>query len=52
LFAQLAHAFAACGGLSRDGGMKQPHRTVFFRELSLKLTRLSQLHVDVGAPRR
>jgi hypothetical protein len=51
LLAQLARAFAAHGSLSSDGGAKQSYRAILFRELSLKLTRLSQLCVDVNAPR-
>jgi hypothetical protein len=52
LLAQLAHTFAACGGLSSDGGVEQSHRAVLFCELTLELARLSQLRIDVGAPRR
>jgi hypothetical protein len=52
LLAQLARAFAACGGLSSNGGTKQSHRAVLFCELSLALSPLSQLHIDVSAPRR
>jgi hypothetical protein len=52
LLAQLAHAFSACGGFSSNGGTKQSHRAVLFCELSLEITRLSQLGIDVSAPRR
>jgi hypothetical protein len=48
LSAQFACAFAARGGFSGDGGPKQPHCAVFFRELGLKLARLGQLCIDVG----
>jgi hypothetical protein len=46
--AQFMRAFAACGGFLRDGGAKQPHCAVFFRQLGLELARLGQLRVDVG----
>jgi hypothetical protein len=39
--AQLSRAFAAHGGLPRDGGAKQPHRAVLFRQLGLELARLA-----------
>jgi hypothetical protein len=52
LHAQFTRAFAARGGFPRDGGAKQPHCTVFFRQLGLEFARLGQLHVDVGLPRR
>jgi hypothetical protein len=52
LLAQLARTFAARGSLSSDGGTKQSYRAILFREVSLKLARLSQLRVDVSAPRR
>jgi hypothetical protein len=51
LSAQLACAFAACGGFPSDGGLKQSHRAVLLRELGFKLARLSQLCVDVDPPR-
>jgi hypothetical protein len=50
--AQFTRSFAARGGFSRDRGAKQPHRAVLLRQLGLELTRLGQLHVDVGPPRR
>jgi hypothetical protein len=40
LSAQLTRAFAVRGGFSRDGGAKQPHRAVFFRQLGLELAGL------------
>jgi hypothetical protein len=52
LSAQLTRAFATRGGFPRDGGAKQPHRAVLFRQLGLELARLGQLRVDVGPPRR
>jgi hypothetical protein len=51
LSAQLTRAFAASGGFPRDGGVKQLHRAVLFRQLGLELARLGQLRVDVGPPR-
>jgi hypothetical protein len=48
--AQFMRAFAARGGFPRDGGAKQPHRAVFFRQLGLELARLGQLRVDVAPP--
>jgi hypothetical protein len=50
--AQLARAFAARGSLCSDGGAKQSYRAVLLRKLGLELSHLSQLCVDVGAPRR
>jgi hypothetical protein len=50
--AQLSRAFSARGRFPRDGGAKQPHCAVLFRQLGLKLARLGQLRVDVGPPRR
>jgi hypothetical protein len=50
--AQFTRAFAARGSFPRDGGAKQPHRAVLFRQLGLELARLGQLRVDVGPPRR
>jgi hypothetical protein len=35
--AQFTRAFAARGGFPRDGGAKQPHRAVLFRQLGLEL---------------
>jgi hypothetical protein len=52
LSAQLTRAFATCGCFPRDGGAKQPHCAVLFRQLGLELARLGQLLVDVGPPRR
>jgi hypothetical protein len=52
LSAQLTHAFAARRGFPRDRGAKQPHHAVLLRQLGLELTRLGQLRVDVGPPRR
>jgi hypothetical protein len=46
--AQLPRAFAARGCFPRNGGAKQPHRAVLFRQLGLELARLGQLRVDVG----
>jgi hypothetical protein len=37
LSAQLARAFAARQGFSRDGGTQEPHLPVLFRELGLEL---------------
>jgi hypothetical protein len=34
--AQLTRAFGTRGGFSRDGGVKQPHRAVFFCQLGLE----------------
>jgi hypothetical protein len=48
LSAQLARAFAARGGFPCDGGARQPHRVVLFRQLGLELACLGQLRVDVG----
>jgi hypothetical protein len=50
LSAQLTRAFAARGGFPRDGGAKQMHRVVLFRQLGFELARLGQLCVDVGPP--
>jgi hypothetical protein len=50
--AQLARAFAARGSFSSDGDAKQSYRAVFLRKLSLELACLSQLCIDVSAPRR
>jgi hypothetical protein len=46
--AQFTSAFATRGSFPRDGGAKQPHRAVLFRQLGLELARLGQLRVDVG----
>jgi hypothetical protein len=46
--AQLGRTFPARGGFSRDGGAKQPHHAVLFRQLGLELAFLGQLCVDVG----
>jgi hypothetical protein len=48
--AQLARAFSARGSFS-NGGAKQSYRAVFLRKLSLELAWLSQLCIDVSAPR-
>jgi hypothetical protein len=48
LLAQLTRAFAARGGLSRDGGSEQPHHAVFFHQIGFKLACLVQLRIDVG----
>jgi hypothetical protein len=50
--AQFTRAFAARGGFPRDGGAKQPHRAVLFRQLGLELACLGRLRVNVGPPRR
>jgi hypothetical protein len=34
------HAFAACQGLSRDGGSQESYLPILLRELSLELVRL------------
>jgi hypothetical protein len=51
LSAQLTRTFATRGGFPRDGGAKQPHGAVFFRQLGLELACLGQLRVDVDTPR-
>jgi hypothetical protein len=52
LSAQLTHALAASEDFPSNGGSQESHRAVLLREFRLKLARLSQLCVDVGATRR